>query len=110
MRQYLKFYIGGEWVDPVTPNVLDVINPATEEPCAQISSGSSADVDRAVAAARAAFKSYSQWSVEQRADLLSKIIEVYKKRFNDIAVSSPWKWVHRSNSHVAGKPSSVWPI
>lgn len=85
MKQYLKFYIGGEWVDPVTPNVLDVINPATEEPCAQISIGSSADVDRAVAAARAAFKSYSQWSVEQRADLLSKIIEVYKKRFNDMA-------------------------
>ena len=52
MADQLKFYINGEWVDPVTPRTHDVINPATEEPVAKISLGSSADVDKAVAAAR----------------------------------------------------------
>ena len=46
MQQYLKFYINGEWVDPVIANVFDVINPATEEVFAQISLGSGADVDK----------------------------------------------------------------
>jgi len=80
----LKFYINGEWVDPVTPNTLDVINPATEEPCGTISLGSAADVDKAVAAARAAFDSFSQTSKEERLELLNKIIEVYKARIGDL--------------------------
>ena len=48
MREYLKFYINGEWVDPVTPKSLDVINPATEGVAGKISMGSAADVDRAL--------------------------------------------------------------
>ncbi len=52
MRDYLKFYINGEWVDPVTPRTLDVINPANEEAYCRISIGSKADVDKAVAAAK----------------------------------------------------------
>ena len=55
MRNALKFYIDGEWVDPVVPATLDVIDPSTEEPCGTISVGSAADVDRAVKAARRAF-------------------------------------------------------
>ena len=58
MREYKQFYINGQWVDPVEPATIDVINPATEEVCAVISNGSSADVDNAVAAARSAFNSY----------------------------------------------------
>ena len=53
MRDYRQFYINGEWVDPVTPNDFDVINPANEEVCAQISLGSEEDVNLAVSAARA---------------------------------------------------------
>ncbi len=34
MRDYKQFYINGEWVDPAVPNDFEVINPATEEPCA----------------------------------------------------------------------------
>lgn len=60
MKEYLKFYINGAWVDPEKPNTIDVINPATEEPFAKISGGSKADVDKAVAAARAAFPAFSQ--------------------------------------------------
>jgi aldehyde dehydrogenase (NAD+) len=87
MQNHLKFYINGEWVDPLTPATIDVINPATEQAYTQISAGSAGDVDRAVAAARSAFENYSQWSVEQRLELLERIGEVYKTRFDDIATA-----------------------
>jgi aldehyde dehydrogenase (NAD+) len=80
-----KFYINGEWVDPSTSNTLDVINPATEQPFATIALGGKADVDRAVAAARAAFESFSETTKEERIALLERIIEVYERRMGDIA-------------------------
>jgi hypothetical protein len=83
MRDYLKFYINGEWVDPVTPRTLDVQNPATEESYARISIGSKADVDKAVAAARRAFETFSQTTKEQRLALLQKIVEVYQRRYGE---------------------------
>ena len=85
MRDYKQFYINGEWVDPVTPNDLDVINPATEEVCAQISLGSEEDVNRAVAAARAAFDSYSRTSRQERVGLLESCGEGFQKYYNQIA-------------------------
>ena len=62
MREMLQFYIDGQWVDPVEPRTLDVVNPATEELYGRISLGSAADVDKAVAAANRAFESFSQTS------------------------------------------------
>ncbi|HZQ01840.1 MAG TPA: aldehyde dehydrogenase family protein [Reyranella sp.] len=85
MQDRLQFYIDGKWVDPVTPRTLDVINPANEEPFARISLGSKADVDKAVAAARRAFESYSRTSREERLALLEKIIAVYKTKYQAIA-------------------------
>jgi aldehyde dehydrogenase (NAD+) len=85
MSNNLKFYIDGAWVEPVQPKPFDVINPATEEPTAQISLGSAADVDRAVKAAKRAFPSFSRTSKEERIALLQKIIEVYQSRAMDIA-------------------------
>jgi aldehyde dehydrogenase (NAD+) len=85
MREYTQFYINGEWVDPVKPNSFDVINPATEEVCAHISLGSEEDVNRAVAAAKAAFQTFSRTSVKERLELLESCIEVYQKYYNDIA-------------------------
>lgn len=85
MENNLKFYINGEWVDPIVPNKFDVINPATEDAFTQISLGSKADVDKAVAAAKAAFPSYSKWSVEDRIALLERVITLYAKRHNEIA-------------------------
>ena len=64
MREYLKFYIDGQWVDPSQPNAFDVENPATEQVAGKISLGSAADVDKAVKAARRAFASWSQTSRE----------------------------------------------
>lgn len=85
MKDYLQFYINGAWVDPATPRTIEVENPATEEPFARISLGSKADVDAAVAAAKAAFPSFSQTSVEYRADLLDKITAGFQARMGDIA-------------------------
>ena len=87
MRDYLKFYINGSWVDPVTPKTLDVINPATEGVAGRISMGSAADVDRAVKAARAAFASYSHTTVDERVALLERIIAEYQKRYADMAAA-----------------------
>jgi aldehyde dehydrogenase (NAD+) len=85
MRNYLKFYIGGAWVDPVTPKTLDVINPATEGVAGRISLGAAADVDKAVAAAKAAFPAFSRTSREERMELLERIIAEYQKRYADMA-------------------------
>ncbi len=85
MPNTTDFYIGGQWVAPHAQDHLDVINPATEEVCATISLGGAADVDAAVAAARAAFDDYSQTSKETRLTLLRKILDVYKARGEDMA-------------------------
>ncbi|MFV0276226.1 MAG: aldehyde dehydrogenase family protein [Parahaliea sp.] len=85
MRQYTQFYIDGQWVDPLTPRTLEVINPATEDACGVISIGSAADVDKAVAAARRAFESYGYSSRQDRLDLLAACIDAYKKRISDVA-------------------------
>jgi aldehyde dehydrogenase (NAD+) len=82
---HLKFFIDGAWVDPVVPATIDVVNPATEKAFTQISAGSPEDVDLAVAAARRAFVGYSQWSVQQRLEVLEKIRAIYKDYFDDIA-------------------------
>jgi len=87
MRDYLKFYINGAWVDPVTPKTLDVINPATEAVAGRISMGSAADVDKAVKAARTAFETWSLSSVDERIALFERLIEEYKKRYADMAAA-----------------------
>ncbi len=85
MRNYQQFYINGQWVEPASENIFDVINPATEAVCAQISLGSEADVDKAAHAASTAFKQYSQSPLQERIELLEAVISTYKKRYNDIA-------------------------
>jgi aldehyde dehydrogenase (NAD+) len=87
MRDYLKFYIDGAWVDPVTPKTLDVINPATEGVAGRISLGTAADVDRAVKAARKAFATFSQTTREERVALLERCIAEYQKRYADMAAA-----------------------
>lgn len=85
MSNELKFYINGSWVDPVTPATLDVINPATEEAFTKISMGAAADVNKAVAAAKAAFPKFSRTGKAERLALLQRILTEYNKRFDDIA-------------------------
>ena len=85
MRIYDKFYINGQWVAPVTPRSLDVINPANEQVCASISIGSAADVDVAALAARKAFETFSRTTRAERIEILAALVEVYQKRYNDMA-------------------------
>jgi aldehyde dehydrogenase (NAD+) len=96
MRDMLQFYIDGKWVDPVTANPLDVINPATEEVCGRISLGSAADVDLAVAAAKRAGATFGRTTREERIDLLQSILDSFAKRHDEIAeaimdeMGAPW--------------------
>lgn len=84
MREYLKFYINGQWVAPREARQCEVIDPSTEQPCGVISLGSDADVDAAVAAAKAAFESFSQTSQAERVALLERIADVYERRIAEI--------------------------
>ena len=87
MQNSRKFYINGAWVEPVGANDFPVENPATGEAVDTISLGSAVDVDIAVAAARGAFESYSQTSIEERLALLERMAEVYKKRYDEMAMA-----------------------
>jgi aldehyde dehydrogenase (NAD+) len=85
MKSYLEHYIDGAWVASQGGVRHAVIDPATEQPCTEITLGTPADVDAAVAAARTAFETFSQTTVAERAALLERIIEEYKKRIPDLA-------------------------
>ena len=87
MREYTKFYIDGQWVEPAKAKTLDVINPANEEVCGKISMGSATDVDHAAKAARKAFATFSLTTREQRIDLLERIAVEYQKRYADMAAA-----------------------
>jgi len=84
MKDCRKFYIDGEWVEPVKPHDFSVLDPATEEAIAVISLGTPADIDKAVQAAKDAFESYSQTSRDDRIALLEKIIEVYQSHYDEM--------------------------
>ena len=93
-----KFYIDGEWVDPIKKNDFDVINPCNEDPCAVISLGSTEDTNKAVKAAKTAFETWKETSKEERIKLLEKLLTIYKKRFNEMAeaisleMGAPMDW------------------
>ena len=85
MTDYTQFYIGGQWVSPDQVRTLEVINPATEAAIGVISLGAASDVDKAVAAAKAAFPAWSQTTREERMGYLEVIIAGYQARMGDIA-------------------------
>ena len=80
-----KFYINGEWVEPISKLRMDVENPATEEIVCQVALGNDDDADRAIMAARAAFDSYTVWPVAKRIALVKRILEVYNSRYEEFA-------------------------
>src|SRR5260370_4598904 len=85
MKDCRLFYIDGKWVSPTTAKDFTVINPANEEPLATICLGAAADVDRAVAAAKRAFESYSETTPDERLAYLQRIIEVYRSKLDEMA-------------------------
>jgi aldehyde dehydrogenase (NAD+) len=87
MREYLKFYIDGHWVEPLESHTFDVVNPATEEVAGRISLGTEGDVDRAVKAARRAFTNQSRTTREERITLLERIAQAYEARYAEICAA-----------------------
>ena len=85
MSDKKKFYINGKWVSPKSNKSIQVINPATEDVCAEISLGSKEDVNDAVLSAKEAFKTWAFSSKKERLEPLEKLYELYKKRWSDIA-------------------------
>jgi aldehyde dehydrogenase (NAD+) len=85
MKDCRQFYIDGKWVSPTKAHDFEVFNPASEEPIATISLGISEDVDKAVAAAKRAFESYSETTLDTRLALLRGIIEVYRSKADEMA-------------------------
>jgi len=85
MREQLNFYIDGKWVAPAKARAHDVINPANEEPVGRISLGSADDVNKAVAAAKKAFVTWSVTTVDERKAVLDKIIAIYQRRLPEMA-------------------------
>ena len=82
-----KFFIGGDWVDPAGTDTLAVISPATEEVIAKVPDATTADVDRAVAAAREAFDSgpWPQMSPAERADVMAALSGILQGSYEEIA-------------------------
>jgi aldehyde dehydrogenase (NAD+) len=80
-----NFYINGQWVNPKSKEEIRVVNPATEQDCAVIALANKDDVNDAVVAAKNAYETWAFTSKEERIQLLEKLYESYKKRWNDIA-------------------------
>ncbi|AQH02272.1 aldehyde dehydrogenase [Burkholderia sp. KK1] len=85
MRHLQQFYIDGEWVEPSGNARLPVIDPSTEGTIGEVALGDTHDADRAVAAARRAFASYSQTPVEARVALLRRLLDAYLARYDEMA-------------------------
>ncbi len=84
MSKQKQFYINGQWVNPAVARDMDVINPSTEEVCATISIGDAADTNAAVAAAKAAFPSWSITSRDDKLELLQNLLGVYTRRAGEM--------------------------
>ncbi|MFK3781522.1 aldehyde dehydrogenase family protein [Agrobacterium sp. NPDC089420] len=84
MDKYHKFYVDGAWVEPIGNQRLAVVDPATEQPFAEIAMGSTADAERAIAAARHAFTAFSLTTLQERLGLLERILTILKRRNDEI--------------------------
>ncbi|MGQ3072775.1 MAG: aldehyde dehydrogenase family protein [Ferrovibrionaceae bacterium] len=111
MRHAAEFYIDGAWVAPLGSGMIDVVDPATEQPFAQVALGSAADADRAVWAARRAFPAYAATTRADRIALLQRIVDGFARRHDELArvvsreMGSPLKAA--STAQVASGPNHL---
>jgi aldehyde dehydrogenase (NAD+) len=92
-----KFYINGEWITPTNSETIDVINPANEKVFTSIGSGCVNDINKAVDAAKEAFKIYSKTEIDERIILLKKFIIYIKKNMKKLLKQYVWRWVVQFN-------------
>jgi aldehyde dehydrogenase (NAD+) len=99
-----KFYIDGEWVEPLSKTRIGVENPATEEIVCEVAMGSRADADRAILAARAAFDAWTVTPPAERIAVLKRILEIYNERYEDFAqamsteMGAPITWARNAQA------------
>jgi aldehyde dehydrogenase (NAD+) len=84
MKQFDKLYINGDWVESNHAEVIEVINPATETPCARVPRGNREDVNAAVASAHQAFNSWAQTPSEKRAEIMNAVADEMQRRADDL--------------------------
>jgi len=84
MHNYKKFYINGEWVAPKGKGTIEVIDPSTEQPCGSVPSGDAADVNAAVAAAKAAFPTWAATSAAQRSAFIGQLTAKLDERKEEL--------------------------
>ncbi len=86
MRVYDRLFIGGEWVEPAGPATIDVASAATEEVIGRVPDGTTDDLDRAVAAARAAFDDgpWPRMAPAERAEVMGRISQGLQARMQEI--------------------------
>src|SRR6476659_11460151 len=85
MPSWDRLYIGGEWVQPSSSSTIEVISPFTTEVIGSTPEAQNADVDRAVAAARAAFDEWALTPVAERKEVLTRVLDGYAARMNEMA-------------------------
>ena len=110
MENCLKFYIDGAWVEPSDPKPFDVINPANEQVIGQIMLGNENDVNKAVAAAKKAFLSFSRSSVQERLELWTLSSGPIKIVLMRLLKPSPVRWAHRYGCRRRHRPLWASPI
>jgi betaine-aldehyde dehydrogenase len=100
MKSYDRLFIGGEWVEPSSTSIFEVVSPATQELVGSVPEAQNADIDRAVAAAREAFE-HGPWprmTPVERAAVLTKVAEAIRNDLQGIAelitneMGSPVAW------------------
>ena len=89
MQTYDKLFIGGEWIAPSSKATIEVISPHTEEVIARVPEGREADIDRAVAAARAAFDEgpWPHLPATERADAMARLLAALQERAAEMATT-----------------------
>jgi len=83
MKNKLKFYINGQWVESESNEKIEVINPANESIVGHVTAGTKEDIDHAVQAASNAFETYQFSSKEDRIEILNNVIAEYENRYQD---------------------------
>jgi aldehyde dehydrogenase (NAD+) len=87
LRERYGLFVGGEWVEPRSGEWFTTIEPATEEPLAEVAQAGAEDVDMAVGAARAAFDDgWSSLAPSERAKYLFRIARILQERSRELAV------------------------
>jgi aldehyde dehydrogenase (NAD+) len=86
LKEQYDLYIDGNWVKPASGNYFETVNPANEKVLAKIAHGNAQDVDKAVKAARKAFKEWSKLSGSERAKYLFRIARLMQERAREFAV------------------------